>query len=146
MPGSSTNERTSWTPCGCVRIHTSSPSTTTSKPTAAPPPSPGGPGPLRGPGPPPRTGRRSLRLAGPMSTIGGYRFGHVLVDDRGLARDVIVLPNRVIENWWRREGHELAWVDLEDVAEELPERLIVGTGADQRMQPDPDVLDRLQER
>jgi len=81
-----------------------------------------------------------------MSTIGGYRFGHVLVDDRELTRDVIVLPNRVIENWWRREGHELAWVDLEDVAEELPERLIVGTGADQRMRPDPNVLELLRKR
>ena|SRR5437764_13063856 len=71
-----------------------------------------------------------------MSTITGYRFGHVLVDDRELTRDVIVLPNRVIENWWRREGHELAWADLQDVADELPGRLVVGTGADQRMRPD----------
>ena len=85
-------------------------------------------------------------MAGPMSTIGGYHFGHVLVDDRELTRDVIVLPNRVIENWWRRQGHELAWVDLEDVAGELPGRLIVGTGADQRMRPDTDVLDLLRER
>jgi len=81
-----------------------------------------------------------------MSTIAGFRFGHVLVNDRELTRDVIVLPNRVIENWWRREGHELTWVDLEDVADELPGRLVVGTGADQRMRPDPDVLHRLQER
>ena len=81
-----------------------------------------------------------------MSTIAGYRFGHVLVDDRELTHDVIVLPNRVVENWWRREGHELAWVDLQDVADELPGRLVVGTGADQRMRPDPDVLDRLGER
>jgi hypothetical protein len=81
-----------------------------------------------------------------MSTIAGYRFGHVLVDDRELTRDVIVLPTRVLENWWRREGHELAWVDLEDVADELPSRLVVGTGANQRMRPDPAVLDRLRER
>ena len=81
-----------------------------------------------------------------MITIAGYRFGHVLVDGRELTRDVIVLPTRVIENWWRHEGHELAWVDLEDVADELPGRLVVGTGADQRMRPDPDVLDRLRER
>src|SRR5205823_3943796 len=54
-----------------------------------------------------------------MSTITGYRFGHVLVDDRELTRDVIVLPNRVIKNWWRREGHELAWADLQDAAVEV---------------------------
>jgi hypothetical protein len=69
-----------------------------------------------------------------------------VVDDRELTRDVIVLPTRVIENWWRRDRHELAWVDLEDVADELPSRLVVGTGADERRRPDPDVLDLLKER
>lgn len=68
------------------------------------------------------------------------------VDGRELTGDVIILPGRVVENWWRRESHELAWVDLEDVADELPERLVVGTGADERMRPDPDVFDRLKER
>lgn len=81
-----------------------------------------------------------------MDRIAGYRFGRVTVDGREITRDVIVLPGRVVENWWRREGHELAWVDLEDVADDLPERLVVGTGADQRMRPDPAVLDRLKER
>ena len=81
-----------------------------------------------------------------MGRIAGYRFGRVTVDGREVTRDVIVLPDRVVENWWRRDGHELAWVDLEDVADELPERLVVGTGADERMRPDPEVFDRLKER
>jgi hypothetical protein len=78
--------------------------------------------------------------------IAGYRFGRVTVDGREITCDVIVLPGRVVENWWRREGHEPAWVDLEDVVDELPSRLIIGTGADQRMRPDPNVLDLLKER
>jgi hypothetical protein len=81
-----------------------------------------------------------------MGRIAGYRFGRVTVDGREVTRDVIILPGRVVENWWRREGHELAWVDLEDVADELHSRLVVGTGPDQRMRPDPEVLDRLKER
>ena len=71
-----------------------------------------------------------------MGRIAGYRFGRVTVDGREVTRDVIVLPDRVVENWWRRDGHALAWVELEDVVDELPSRLVVGTGADQRMQPD----------
>jgi len=70
-----------------------------------------------------------------MGRIAGYRFGRVTVDGREVTRDVIILPGRVVENWWRREGHELAWVDL-----------VVGTGADERMRPDQDVFDRLKER
>ena len=81
-----------------------------------------------------------------MDRIAGYRFGRVTVDGREITRDVIVLAGRVVENWWRREGHELAWVDLEHVVDELLSRLVVGTGVDQRMRPDPAVLDRLKER
>ena len=78
--------------------------------------------------------------------ITDYRFGHVTVDGRELTRDVIVLPSRVVENWWRRDGHELVWEDLEGVVDDLPERLVVGMGADGRMRPDPGTLDRLRGR
>jgi hypothetical protein len=81
-----------------------------------------------------------------MARITDYRFGHVTVDGRELTRDVIVLPDRVVENWWRRDGHELIWDDLEAVADELPPRLVVGTGADERMRAAPDTLDRLRGR
>jgi len=76
----------------------------------------------------------------------GYRFGRLVVDGEEETRDVIVLPDRVVRNWWRIDGHSLVMEDLEDVAGDLPERLIVGTGADQRMRPDPAVLRELAER
>jgi hypothetical protein len=83
---------------------------------------------------------------GTMATIRDYRFGHVVVDGREETRDVIVLPHRVVSNWWRIDGHSLVLDDLDDVLDELPERLIVGTGASSRMRPDPSTLDRLRER
>lgn len=81
-----------------------------------------------------------------MARIEGYRFGHVLVDGREETRDLIVLPGRVVRNWWRREGHGLVLEDLEDVLNDLPEKLIVGTGATGQMRPDPQTLDRLRDR
>jgi hypothetical protein len=81
-----------------------------------------------------------------MTRIADYRFGHVTVEGRELTRDVIVLPDRVVENWWRRNGHELVMEDLEDVLDDLPQRLIVGMGADRRMRPDPGTLQRLRGR
>jgi hypothetical protein len=81
-----------------------------------------------------------------MSRIEGYRFGRVVVDGTEQTRDVIVLPHRVIPNWWRKEGHALVLADLDEVLDDLPERLVVGTGADGRMQPDPDCVRRLEER
>jgi hypothetical protein len=35
---------------------------------------------------------------------------------------------------------------LEDVLDELPERLVVGTGAHAQMRPDPETLERLRQR
>jgi hypothetical protein len=78
--------------------------------------------------------------------IAGYRFGHLVVDDEEQTRDVIVLPDRVLNNWWRADGHRLVLADLDDVLDELPERLIVGTGAYGQMRPDPETLDELRQR
>jgi len=78
-----------------------------------------------------------------MSRLEGYRFGRLVVDGEEQTRDVIVLPDRVLTNWWRAEGHRLALADLGAVIDELPERLVVGTGAYGQMRPDPEALERL---
>jgi hypothetical protein len=78
--------------------------------------------------------------------IEGYSFGRVLVDGREETADVVVLPGRVLRNWRRREGHSLVIEDLEEVLDDLPERLLIGTGADGRMFPDPVTLELLRER
>src|SRR5687767_14899926 len=81
-----------------------------------------------------------------MSRIDGYHFGRVLVDGHEETRDVIVLPHRVVRNWWRKDGHALALEDLVEVLDELPERLVVGTGASGQMRPASDTIDFLEQR
>src|SRR5947207_2239038 len=81
-----------------------------------------------------------------MPTIDGYGFGHVTIDGREETRDVIVLPRRVVRDWWRKDGHGLVLEDLDAVLDELPERLVVGTGAYGRMLPDPAALEALRAR
>ncbi len=66
--------------------------------------------------------------------IRDYRCGHVVIDGEAHARDAIVLPSRVVANWWRKEGHSLV---PDDVIDELPGTLIVGCGASSQMRPDP---------
>ena len=92
----------------------------------------------RGVGEPPEVKR--------MPRIEGYTFGRVLVDGQEQMKDVIVLPKRVVANWWRKEGHSLHMEDLADVLEELPERLLVGTGAAGQMVPERKTLKQLRER
>jgi hypothetical protein len=81
-----------------------------------------------------------------MSRIEEYEFGRVVVDGHQETRDVIVLPRRVVRDWWRREGHELVLDDLLQVLEELPERLVVGTGAHGQLRPDPEAIRELAAR
>lgn len=81
-----------------------------------------------------------------VAEISDYAFGRVVVDGTEHERDLIVLPGRVVPDWWRREGHSLAIEDLEDVIDELPERLLLGCGAHGRLVPDPAVVEALEGR
>lgn len=60
--------------------------------------------------------------------IDSYDFGRIVVDGKAYTSDVIIFPDRVKDNWWRKEGHALHIEDIESVVKEKPEVLIVGTG------------------
>lgn len=81
-----------------------------------------------------------------MARLENYSFGRLTVDGEEHTKDVIVLPDRVVPNWWRRDGHSLVIEDLEDVLDELPGRLIVGRGAHGRLRPHPAVIEELRRR
>jgi hypothetical protein len=81
-----------------------------------------------------------------MPEIEAYGFGRVTIDGREETRDVIVLPQRVVCGWWRKEGHGLVLEDLDEVLDELPERLLLGTGAYGQLRPDPGALEALSSR
>jgi hypothetical protein len=81
-----------------------------------------------------------------VASLTGYRFGRIVLDGEEVTGDLIVLPGRVVRNWWRRDGHALVVEDLDDVFDELPAVLVVGTGHDGRMRPDLRTLDVLRER
>ena len=81
-----------------------------------------------------------------MPRLAEYSFGRIVVDGEEQTRDVIVLPARVVHDWRRRNGHRLALDDLEGVLDELPERLVVGTGAYGRLRPEAEALTQLRAR
>jgi hypothetical protein len=81
-----------------------------------------------------------------MARLEDYSFGRLTVDGQEHTRDLIVLPDRVVSNWWRREGHSLALEDLDEVLDELPEQLVLGVGAHGQLRPDPAVIAALERR
>lgn len=64
-----------------------------------------------------------------MPQIQDYRFGHIVVDGQSYTRDLIIYPDRVQGNWWRKEGHRLSPDDLPQVLQAPPEVLVVGQGS-----------------
>ena len=81
-----------------------------------------------------------------MARVDHYEFGRIVVDGREETNDLIILPGRVVRNWWRQDGHAPVLDDLGEVLDELPSHLVVGTGADGRMRPDPATIRQLRER
>jgi len=61
--------------------------------------------------------------------IDSYSFGVMKVGGSEYRGDLIVFPDKVRSNWWRKEGHSLAIEDLDDVLEFKPEVLVIGKGA-----------------
>lgn len=78
-----------------------------------------------------------------MTRLSDYEFGRISVDGAEHTRDLIVLPGRLVDNWWRRDGHSLVIEDLDEVVDELPEHLVVGCGHDGRLRPAPSVVEEL---
>lgn len=61
--------------------------------------------------------------------IDSYSFGSITVDGKVYEADLIIFPDRIKTNWWRRKGHSLAREDLDEVIVYKPEVLVVGRGA-----------------
>jgi len=76
--------------------------------------------------------------------IDSYRFGSIVIDGKRYTSDVIIYPDRVDADWWRKEGHQLHIEDLRTVLEEKPDVLVVGTGSPGLMRVPPATRDQLE--
>lgn len=60
--------------------------------------------------------------------IQSYSFGRIEINGQKYTSDVIIFPDRVESNWWRKEGHSLHEEDIQGILEKKPDILVVGTG------------------
>jgi len=74
-----------------------------------------------------------------VNTIESYQFGLIGVNGKEYSADIIIFPDSVRSDWWRKEGHELCLEDIAEVITEHPEVLVVGTGASGLMKVLPEV-------
>lgn len=57
-----------------------------------------------------------------------YNFGQIKINGKTYTSDLIIYPDRIDSNWWRKQGHSLYPEDVEDVVKAKPDVLVVGTG------------------
>ena len=74
-----------------------------------------------------------------MNIINSYHFGKIIINGKKYSSDVVIFPDRVKDNWWRKTGHQLCLEDIAEVITENPEVLIVGTGASGLMKMLPEI-------
>ena len=81
-----------------------------------------------------------------MMQIESYRFGEIIINGKTYTQDLIIFPERIRTNWWRKEGHRLHLEDLTEVLEYKPEILIVGTGYDGLMKVPRELIETLEKK
>jgi hypothetical protein len=77
--------------------------------------------------------------------VDSYRFGKIVIDGQAYDQDLIILPQGIIANWRREQGHYLQPDDLAAVLEGAPDLLVIGQGAVGRMAVAPAVAQVLAE-
>jgi len=75
--------------------------------------------------------------------IDSYSFGSIVIDGKKYRKDLIIFPDRIKENWFRRRGHLLTEEDIVEVLDYGPEVFIIGTGANGLMKVDDSVEEKL---
>jgi hypothetical protein len=75
--------------------------------------------------------------------IDSYNFGEIVIGGKKYDNDVIIFSDKVISNWWRKEGHKLYPQDLEKIVKENIKILIIGTGYYQAMKVQLQAIDFL---
>ena len=64
-----------------------------------------------------------------MIRIESYSFGRIKIEGDIYKKDLIISEGKITSPWWRKEGHNLQWEDLEEKIAGESEVLVVGTGA-----------------
>ena len=57
-----------------------------------------------------------------------YQERCITGDSLSFCKDLKIIGDRIVENWWRAEGHRVDVSDIGDILAVTPEVLIIGTG------------------
>ncbi len=78
--------------------------------------------------------------------IDSYTFGKMVIKGKQYTSDLIIYPNSIDDNWWRKSGHKVCLDDIQDILAAQPECLVVGTGKPGMMKVLPETQEYFQQK
>lgn len=57
-----------------------------------------------------------------------YRFGSIKIDGKRYDYDVQIGLDNKVKLWWRNQSHQIEKRDIEEVLNQNPEAIVIGTG------------------
>ena len=81
-----------------------------------------------------------------MNLVESYRFGKIVINGQKYNKDLIVFPDEVRTNWWRKNGHSLCLEDLTVLDDIKTDFLIVGIGSAGVMKVPSEVIQELKQK
>jgi hypothetical protein len=75
-----------------------------------------------------------------------YESGRITVDGTTYQKDLKIIGNRVVPDWWRRRGHQCDVDDVQDVLSAQPDVLVLGTGYASNMRVQESLRSALEEQ
>jgi len=78
-----------------------------------------------------------------LARIEQYSFGSITIGGRTYKNDLIIYPDRIQDDWWRKEGHLLQLEDIGGILQKRPDVLVVGRGESAKMRVDAAVWETL---
>lgn len=78
--------------------------------------------------------------------IESYEFGSIVIQGQSYTRDVQIVPDRVIPQWCRKNGHHVVLEDIPELLRAGPEIIVFGMGKPGLMRVSPDLRDFLQQQ
>jgi len=74
-------------------------------------------------------------------TVNNYSFGKININGKVYTHDVIIMPDSIKSNWWRSQSHLLTLRDIQEIIDNKPDILIIGTGKLGLMKVKKEVID-----
>lgn len=75
-----------------------------------------------------------------------YTSGRIIINNKTYHQDLKIIQGQVVDNWWRKTGHQVDVNDMKDVLNASPNIIVIGTGYAENMRVSKDLTSEIRQR